>query len=94
MERLLFFVCCFCTNLLTCTLQGQPLRLSAIGGSRYNKFDLFIAGLLPSRLAIIKLLYFPRFGIFFLFEKENACKRKTKQGGNPPVPPATPRRST
>ena len=34
-----------------------------------------------------------RFGIFFLFEKENACKRKAKQG-EPPVPPRTPRRST
>ena len=27
-----------------------------------------------------------RFGIFFLFEKENACKRKAKQGGNPLYP--------
>ena len=24
------------------------------------------------------MLYFPHFGIFFLFEKENACKRKAK----------------
>jgi len=24
------------------------------------------------------ILYYPRFGIFFLFEKENACKRKAK----------------
>ncbi|MEE0050449.1 MAG: hypothetical protein UEX99_02865, partial [Acutalibacteraceae bacterium] len=25
------------------------------------------------------LLYSPRFGIFFLFEKENACKRKANE---------------
>ena len=24
-------------------------------------------------------MHFPRFGIFFLFEKENACKRKTNE---------------
>ena len=29
---------------------------------------------------------FPRFGIFFLFEKENACKRKAKQGESPLYP--------
>ena len=52
------------------------MRLSAISDSRYNNFDLFIPGLLPSRPTIIKLLHFPRFGIFFLFEKESACKRK------------------
>ena len=34
---------------------------------------------LPSRPTIIKLLYSPRFGIFFLFEKENACKRKANE---------------
>jgi hypothetical protein len=27
-----------------------------------------------------------RFGIFFLFEKENACKRKAKQGETPCTP--------
>ena len=27
-----------------------------------------------------------RFGIFFLFEKENACKRKAKQGESPCTP--------
>ena len=27
-----------------------------------------------------------RFGIFFLFEKENACKRKAKQGESPLYP--------
>ena len=32
------------------------------------------------------ILYFPRFGIFFLFEKENACKRKAKQGESPCTP--------
>ena len=32
------------------------------------------------------ILYHPRFGIFFLFEKENACKRKAKQGESPCTP--------
>jgi len=32
------------------------------------------------------ILYYPRFGIFFLFEKENACKRKAKQGESPLYP--------
>ena len=32
-------------------------------------------------------MHYPRFGIFFLFEKENACKRKAKQGGIPLYPP-------
>ena len=36
---------------------------------------------------------FPRFGIFFLFEKENACKRKANSGLRPETP-RTPRRST
>ena len=31
-------------------------------------------------------MIFPRFGIFFLFEKENACKRKAKQGESPLYP--------
>ena len=34
-----------------------------------------------------------RFGIFFLFEKENACKRKANSGLRPETP-RTPRRST
>jgi len=34
-----------------------------------------------------------RFGIFFLFEKENACKRKANSGLGPETP-RTPRRST
>jgi len=34
-----------------------------------------------------------RFGIFFLFEKENACKRKANSGIRPETP-RTPRRST
>jgi len=38
-------------------------------------------------------MFFPRFGIFFLFEKENACKRKANSGFHPETP-ATPRRST
>ena len=54
----------FCINLFTYTLYGHPLRLSDI---TYP---------LPSRPTTIKLLYFPHFSIFFLFEKVNACKRK------------------
>ena len=69
------------------------MRLSDIGDSRYNNFDLFIPGLLPSRPTIIKLLHFPRFSIFFLFEKENACKRKANSGLRPETS-RTPRRST
>ena len=34
-----------------------------------------------------------RFGIFFLFEKENACKRKANSGFHPETP-ATPHLST
>ena len=34
-----------------------------------------------------------RFGIFFLFEKENACKRKANSGLRPETP-RTPSRST
>ena len=34
-----------------------------------------------------------RFGIFFLFKKENACKRKANSGLRPETP-RTPRRST
>ena len=45
--------------------QGQPSRLSAIGGSRYNNFDLFIIGLLPSRPTIIKLFTLAAFRHFF-----------------------------
>ena len=33
-----------------------------------------------------KIYATPRFGIFFLFEKENACKRKAKQGESPCTP--------
>jgi hypothetical protein len=36
---------------------------------------------------------FPRFGIFFLFEKENACKRKANSGLRPETS-RTLRRST
>jgi len=38
-------------------------------------------------------MHYPRFGIFFLFEKENACKRKANAGFHPEAP-TTPRRST
>jgi len=38
-------------------------------------------------------MHYPRFGIFFLFEKENACKRKAIAGFHPEAP-TTPRRST
>jgi hypothetical protein len=38
-------------------------------------------------------MHYPRFGIFFLFEKENACKRKATAGFHPETP-TTPRRST
>ena len=34
-------------------------------------------------LPYLNNLHFLRFGIFFLFEKENACKRKAKQGKSP-----------
>gem|GEM_PF-4628583 len=44
---------------------GRPGRLSAIGGSRYNNFDLFIIGLLPSRPTIIKLFTLAAFRHFF-----------------------------
>ena len=67
-----------CTISKYSTLQGQPLRLSVIGAAD-TKPQLMIIYPLPSRPTIIKLLYSPRFGIFFLFEKENACKRKAKE---------------
>ena len=35
-------------------------------------------------------MHSPRFGIFFLFEKENACKRKANAGFHPETP-TTPR---
>ena len=61
------------------------MRLSVIGVAD-TKPQLMIIYPLPSRPTIIKLLYSPRFGIFFLFEKENACKRKAKQGESPCAP--------
>ena len=61
------------------------MRLSVIGEAD-TKPQLMIIYPLPSRPTIIKLLYSPRFGIFFLFEKENACKRKAKQGESPCTP--------
>ena len=81
-----------CTISKYSTLQGQPLRLSVIGEAD-TKPQLMIIYPLPSRPAIIRLLYSPRFDIFFLFEKENACKRKATSGFHPETP-ATPRRST
>ena len=54
------------------------MRLSVIGEAD-TKPQLMIIYPLPSRPTIIKLLYSPRFGIFFLFEKENACKRKANE---------------
>ena len=51
------------------------MRLSDIGNIRC-KASTDITYPLPSRPTTIKLLYFPHFGIFFLFKKENACKRK------------------
>ena len=67
-----------CTISKYSTLQGQPLRLSVIGEAD-TKPQLMIIYPLPSRPAIIRLLYSPRFDIFFLFEKENACKRKANE---------------
>ena len=40
-----------------------------------------------------KIYATPRFGIFFLFEKENACKRKANSGFHPETP-TTPHLST
>ena len=37
---------------------------------------------------------FPRFGIFFLFEKENACKRKANSGFHPETPRPRQRRTS
>ena len=39
------------------------------------------------------ILYYPRFGIFFLFEKENACKRKANSGFHPEIPRPRQRRT-
>ena len=39
------------------------------------------------------MLYFLRFGIFFLFEKENACKRKANSGFHPETPRPRERRA-
>lgn len=38
-------------------------------------------------------MHYPRFDIFFLFEKENTYKRKANAGFHPETP-TTPRRST
>ena len=51
------------------------MRLSDIGNIRC-KASTDITYPLPSRPTAIKLLYFPHFSIFFLFQKVNACKRK------------------
>ena len=53
---------------------GRRLRRPfAAGASRYEivEFALYLRVLQQSNI-----LYYPRFGIFFLFEKENACKKK------------------
>ena len=67
-----------CTIFKYSTLWGQPLRLSVIGEAD-TKPQLMIIYPLPSRPTIIKLLYSPRFGIFFFFVLEHACKRKANE---------------
>ena len=67
-----------CTISKYSTLQGQPLRLSVIGEAD-TKPQLMIIYPLPSRPTIIKLLYSPRFGIFFLFEKRKCLQKKSKR---------------
>lgn len=74
-----------CTISKYSTLQGQPLRLPVIGEADTKPQLMIIYPCLrvPPQSNI---LYYPRFGIFFLFEKENACKRKAKQGESPRTP--------
>ena len=52
----------------------------------HNHCELLIIGYYIRVLQQSNILYYPRFGIFFLFEKENACKRKAKQGESPCTP--------
>ena len=63
---------------------------------RRRRHNMMTIKFLPTTFAtyLIKTFYLlQRFGIFFLFEKENACKRKANSGLRPETP-RTPRRST
>ncbi len=70
---------------------GCPLSAKPIQGRSNCK--LLIIGFYLRYAPESKDIYFPHFGIFFLFEKENACKRKANSGLRPETP-STPRRST
>jgi len=51
----------------------RPRRTADATAARYKIVEFIIY---PRVLQQSNILYFPRFGIIFLFEKENACKRK------------------
>ena len=71
-----------CTSLLIMqTVGANFVRLRKLSDLNWKYLTLYFR--VPP---YSNILYYLRFGIFFLFEKENACKRKANSGLRPETP--------